>query len=135
MSTPIKRYLVTLFAFLALDALWLGLIAQPFYQAQIGFLMAENPNWLAAGAFYLLYVAGLVFFVVGPALRAGTSPARAALRGAFFGLVAYATYDLTNLATLDRWPLLVTVVDLAWGTLLGALTTLVAVWAGRRIGK
>ena len=135
MSTTIKRYLVTLFAFLALDAVWLGLIAQPFYQAQIGFLMAKNPHWLAAGAFYLLYVGGLVFFVVGPALRSGESPARAALHGAFFGLVAYATYDLTNLATLDRWPLLLTAVDLVWGATLGALTTLAAVWAGRRITR
>ena len=129
----LKHYFVTLICFLILDAIWLGLIAQPFYQAQIGFLLAKNPNWLAAGAFYLLYVAGLVFFVVGPALRAGTPPVRTALRGAFFGLVAYATYDLTNLATVDRWPLLLTAVDMAWGTLLGALTTLAAVWAARRV--
>jgi uncharacterized membrane protein len=98
-------------------------------------LLAENPNWAAAGVFYLLYVAGLVFFVVEPALRAGSAPGRAALGGAFFGLVAYATYDLTNLATLDRWPLLLTAIDLAWGSLLGALTTLAAVWVGRRIAK
>lgn len=133
MGTMIKRYFITLCAFLILDAIWLGLIAQPFYQAQIGFLLAKNPNWLAAGAFYLLYVAGLVFFVVGPALRSGTALPRAAMRGAVFGLIAYATYDLTNLATLDRWPLLVTMVDLVWGTLSGALTTLAAVWAGHRI--
>ncbi|MCX6032579.1 MAG: DUF2177 family protein [Chloroflexi bacterium] len=131
----LKHYFVTLICFLILDAIWLGLIAEPFYQAQIGFLLAKNPNWLAAGAFYLLYVAGLVFFVVEPALRAGSAPGRAALRGAFFGLVAYATYDLTNLATMDRWPLLLTAVDLAWGTLLGALTTLAAVWAARRIAQ
>lgn len=133
--STIKRYFITLLVFLILDAVWLGLIAQPFYQAQIGFLLAKNPNWAAAGVFYLLYVAGLVFFVTEPAVRAGTSPARSALRGAFFGLVAYATYDLTNLATVDRWPLLLTAVDMAWGTLLGALTTLAAVWAGRRIAK
>lgn len=131
----LKHYFITLICFLVLDAIWLGLIAQPFYQAQIGFLLAKNTNWLAAGAFYLLYVAGLVVFVVGPALRAGTPPVRAARRGAFFGLIAYATYDLTNLATVDRWPLLLTAVDMAWGTLLGALTTLAAVWAGRRIAQ
>jgi uncharacterized membrane protein len=133
--STVKHYFITLFVFLVLDAIWLGLIAQPFYQAQIGFLLAKNPNWAAAGVFYLLYVAGLVTLVVEPALRAGTPPGWAALRGAFFGLVAYATYDLTNLATLDRWPLLLTVVDLAWGSLLGALTTLAAVWAGHRISK
>ena len=125
----LKHYAITLVCFLTLDAIWLGLIAQPFYQAQIGFLLARNTNLPAAGAFYLLYVAGLVFFVVGPALRAGTPPVRATLRGAFFGLVTYATYDLTNLATIDRWPLPLTVVDMAWGTLLGALTTLAAVLA------
>jgi uncharacterized membrane protein len=128
----LKHYFITLICFLILDAIWLGLIAQPFYQAQIGFLLAKNPNWLAAGVFYLLYVAGLVFFVVEPALRAGSAPGRAALRGAFFGLVAYATYDLTNLATVDRWPLLLTAVDMTWGAALGALTTLVGVWAARR---
>lgn len=129
----LKHYFITLICFLILDAIWLGLIAQPFYQAQIGFLLAENPSWAAAGVFYLLYVAGLVFFVVEPALRAGIAPGRAALRGAFFGLVAYATYDLTNLATVDRWPIAVTAVDMAWGAALGALTTLAAVWAAHRI--
>lgn len=133
-STP-KTYFITLLVFLVLDATWLGLIAQPFYQAQIGFLLAEKANWAAAGAFYLLYVAGLVFFVVEPALRAGTAPGRAALRGAFFGLVAYATYDLTNLATLDRWPIAVTAVDMAWGAALGALTTLTGVWAAHKLSR
>ena len=128
----VKHYFITLFVFLVMDAIWLGLIAQPFYQEQIGFLLAKKANWAAAGVFYLLYVAGLVFFVVEPALRSRATPGRAALRGAFFGLVAYATYDLTNLATVDRWPLLLTAVDMAWGAALGALTTLVGVWAARR---
>jgi uncharacterized membrane protein len=133
--STVKHYCITLFVFLVLDAIWLGLIAQPFYQAQIGFLLAEKAILAAASVFYLLYVAGLVFFVVEPALQAGTTPGRAALRGAFFGLVAYATYDLTNLATVDRWPIAVTAVDMAWGAALGALTTLAAVWVGRRIAK
>ena len=130
--STIKHYFITLFFFLLLDGIWLGLIAQPFYQKEIGFLLAENPNWAAAGVFYLLFVAGLVFFVVEPALRAGTPPGRAALRGAFFGLVAYATYDLTNLATMNGWPIVLTIVDMAWGTALGALTTLAGVWAARK---
>ena len=130
----LKHYFITLICFLILDAIWLGLIAQPFYQAQIGFLLAKNPNWLAAGAFYLLYVAGLVLFVVGPALRAGTPPVRAALRGAFFGLVAYATYDLTNQATMRDWPLIVTVVDLIWGTVLTGTVAVVSYLVSRRLG-
>ncbi len=130
--STVKHYCITLVIFLALDALWLGLITRSFYRAQIGFLLAEKANWAAAGAFYLLYVTGLVTFVVEPALRAGTTPGRAALRGAFFGLVTYATYDLTNLATVDRWPIAVTVVDMAWGAMLGALTVLAGVWAARQ---
>jgi uncharacterized membrane protein len=133
--STVKHYFITLFVFIVLDAIWLGLIAQSFYQAQIGFLLAEKANWAAAGVFYLLYAAGLVFFAVEPALRAGITPGRAALRGAVFGLVTYATYDLTNLATLDRWPIAVTAVDMAWGAVLGAATTLAAVWVGRRVSK
>ena len=132
MAIWIKRYLLTLVILLALDALWLGVIAPPFYRSQIGFLMADSPNWGAAGVFYLLFVAGLVVFVIAPGLGAG-APSRAAWRGAFFGLVAYATYDLTNLATLARWPLLLTVVDMAWGTLLCAATAWLGVWAGRKV--
>lgn len=132
MAIWIKRYLVTLAILLALDALWLGVVAPPFYRSQIGFMMAANPNWGAAAAFYLLFVAGLVVFVIAPGLEGTLS--RAAWRGAFFGLVAYATYDLTNLATLERWPLLLTVVDMAWGAALCAATAWLGVWACRKSG-
>ena len=132
MATWVKRYLLTLVILLALDALWLGVIAPPFYRSQIGFLMAPSPNWGAAGLFYLLFVAGLLVFVVAPGLESGTL-SRAAWRGAFFGLVAYATYDLTNLATLDRWPLLLTVVDMAWGATLCAATAWLSVRAGKKM--
>lgn len=123
----LKAYLLTLLPFVVLDAFWLGLVAPKFYKSQIGFIMAENPNWAAAVVFYLLYIAGVVVFVTG---RGGT-PTEAALRGALFGLVCYATYDLTNLATLEGWPILVTVVDLCWGTFLTAATAFSAVWLGR----
>jgi uncharacterized membrane protein len=123
----LKAYLVTLVPFIGIDALWLGLIAPRFYKSQIGHLMAKNPNWIAAAAFYLLFVAGMVVFVTG---RPGT-PIQAAIRGALFGLVCYATYDLTNLATLEGWPVMVTVVDLAWGTFLSSATALAAHWLSR----
>lgn len=129
-----KLYFITLLAFLVIDAFWLGLIAPSFYQAQIGYIMAENPNFLAAGLFYLLFIFGMVVFVVEPGVREGTLM-QAVARGALFGLVTYATYDLTNLATLEGWPVLVTVVDLAWGTFLSAAVTLVSVWAGKRLNK
>jgi uncharacterized membrane protein len=125
-----RLYLITLIVFLVLDAIWLGLIARRLYQAQIGFIMARQPKWAAAGLFYLLFVAGLVVFCVSPGVREG-SWGQAAWRAALFGLVTYATYDLTNLATLEGWPLTVTIVDLAWGTALSTATTLISVWLAR----
>ena len=124
----IKHYLMALAVFLLLDGLWIGLVAKNFYQAQIGFLLSGSVNWAAAGLFYLLFVAGLVVFVVSPGVRQG-SPGKAALRGALFGLVTYAAYDLTNLATIDRWPVLVTVVDLVWGAALSGTASFVVVWS------
>jgi uncharacterized membrane protein len=115
---------------LVVDAIWLGLIARRLYQAQIGFLMAENPKWAAAGVFYLLFVAGLVVFCVSPGIREG-SLGRTLGRAALFGLVTYATYDLTNLATIEGWPLAVTAIDLVWGTVLSTVTTLLSVWLAR----
>lgn len=123
----LKCYVLTLIPFVVLDAFWLGLVAPKFYKSQIGFILAKNPNWAAAVLFYMLYIVGMVVFVTG---REGTL-LQAAMRGALFGLVCYATYDLTNLATLEGWPIAVTVVDLAWGTFLGATTAFVAVWLGR----
>jgi uncharacterized membrane protein len=127
----LKLYVITLIAFLSIDALWLGLVAPSFYRSQIGYIMAETPNFLAAGIFYLLFVVGMVGFVVEPGVREH-SPSQAVMRGALFGLVTYATYDMTNLATLEGWPILVTVVDLTWGTVLSASVALVSVWTGKR---
>lgn len=130
----LKLYLITFLAFLGIDSLWLGLVAPSFYKSQIGYIMAENPNFLAAGLFYLLFIFGMVVFIVEPGVREQTLM-QAVARGALFGLVTYATYDLTNLATLEGWPVLVTVVDLIWGTVLSAAVTLVSVWAGKRFIK
>ena len=115
----IKLYAVALPVFFAIDMIWLGLVAKNFYAKQIGFMLKENINWVAAIIFYLLFIAGLVVFVIAPALEKH-SLIRAILFGAFFGIVTYATYDLTNLAMTKNWPLLVTVVDLIWGAVLSA---------------
>jgi uncharacterized membrane protein len=128
----LKLYLITFLAFLGIDSLWLGLIAPAFYRSQIGHLMAENANFPAAAAFYLIYIFGMVFFVIEPAMRGG-SLKQAVVRGALYGFITYATYDLTNHATLQDWPLLMTVVDMTWGTVLCASVTLVSVWAGKRL--
>ena len=126
----VKHYAVALVVLLLLDGLWLGLVARSFYQAHLGFIMTGNINWAAAGVFYLLFVAGLVVFVVSPGVREGHL-GKAALKGALFGLVTYATYDLTNMATIERWPLAVTIVDLAWGAALSAAVASAAVWLFR----
>ena len=125
-----KLYLIALPVFFAIDMVWLGLIAKGFYRRQIGFLMREGVNWPAAVIFYLLFILGLVVFVVAPAVDDG-SWLRALLYGALFGLIAYATYDLTNLATLRDWPLPVTLVDLAWGAVLGGSVCAATTWIGR----
>ena len=109
--------------FFLVDLLWLGLVAKDFYRASIGHLMGDSFNIPAAIVFYLVYTAGVFIFAVNPALEAGDWH-KAALLGAAFGFFAYATYDLTNLATLKDWPLGITLADMAWGTVLtGAVAT------------
>ena len=121
----VKIYLITLVVFFAIDMIWLGLVAKTFYQSQIGYLMKATPNWSAAILFYLLFIVGLVVFVINPSL-AKQSWTQAIMLGALFGLISYATYDLTNLATIKNWPVLVTVVDLVWGTVLSASVSYVS---------
>lgn len=121
----IKLYLIALPAFLAIDGVWLGLIAKNLYRQQLGYLMKANPNWAAAILFYLLFIVGLVVFVLEPAV-VKNSWQQALFLGALFGLVSYATYDLTNLATVKDWPLLVTVIDLIWGAVLSASVSVIS---------
>ncbi|WP_428032002.1 DUF2177 family protein [Ancylobacter sp.] len=113
----IVAYASTGLVFLALDAVWLGFMSSRVYRPLIGDLMAEQPNWPPAVLFYLLYIVGVVVFAVQPALASGRWTTALAL-GAFLGLIAYGTYDLTNHATLRNWPAAMTAIDLAWGTLL-----------------
>ena len=119
----IKLFFIALAVFFAIDMVWLALIAKKFYREQIGFLMKPDINWIAAIVFYLLFIAGLVIFVISPAIQKH-SWTHAILFGALFGLISYATYDLTNLATIKGWPVLVTLVDLAWGMVLSASVSL-----------
>ncbi len=123
-------YLITLAVFFLIDMAWLGAVAKRFYRRHLGALMSERIVWPAAILFYLLFIVGLLVFAVRPGLAAG-GPPRSLLLGALFGLIAYATYDLTNLATMKDWPLVVTVVDLAWGTVLGGIVSFVSAALGR----
>lgn len=108
--------------FLVIDMIWLGLIAKKLYAKQLGYLMTPNINWIAAIVFYIIFILGLSFFVIEPAIIK-ESLQYAILAGMFFGFVTYATYDLTNLATVDKWPLLITGIDLVWGTFLGGVVS------------
>jgi uncharacterized membrane protein len=128
----LKLFLIALPVFFAIDMAWLVFVAKKFYQEQIGFLMKPDINWFAAIIFYLLFITGLVIFVISPAVEKH-SWVHAILSGALFGLVTYATYDLTNLATVKDWPLLVTVVDLIWGTVLAASISVITYIIASRI--
>jgi uncharacterized membrane protein len=127
-----KLFFIALPVFFVIDMIWLVLVAKKFYQEQIGFLMKPDINWPAAIVFYLLFIAGLVIFVISPAVEKH-SWVHALLYGALFGLITYATYDLTNLATLKDWPLLVTVVDLIWGTVLASSISVITYLVAQKI--
>ena len=116
----LKLYLLTIPVFFAIDIIWLGFIAKRFYREKLGDFLNPEVNWVAAGIFYLLFIIGIIFFAVVPA-KAKDSLMIAATYGALFGFFTYATYDLTNLATLKDWPLSVVIVDIIWGTILCSL--------------
>lgn len=118
-------FLATFIPLAILDGIWLTLIAKSFYSAKIGHLMAAQPTWWAALLFYPLYALGLAYFIVTP--NKGASLITVFLIGAFFGIVAYATYDLTNQATLKNWPIAVTIVDILWGGIVSGLASGAAV--------
>lgn len=129
----LKLFAITLPVFFAIDMVWLTVVAPGFYRAQIGSLMKTGVNWWAAILFYLVFIAGMVFFVVAPALEK-TSWRHALLAGAAFGFVTYATFDLTNLALMKDWPVPVTLVDLAWGTVLSGAVSLISFAIARKLG-
>jgi|ERR1043165_837434 uncharacterized membrane protein len=110
-------YLTATVLFFAIDMLWLGLIARNFYKAKLGFIMSPNINWAAAIIFYLLYIAGILYFAVQPGLKEESLPL-ALLNGALLGFLCYITYDLTNMATIANWPIAIVIVDVLWGTFL-----------------
>lgn len=113
------QYSLALIVFLIIDAIWLSTAGRTIYMSEIGALLRERPNFAVALAFYMIFVAGLVIFVIHPALIAG-SIAQAIYMGALFGLVCYATYDLTNLSTIKGFTPLIAVVDMVWGAVLSA---------------
>ncbi len=134
MIRHLKLYILTLISFLALDSVWLGYISPAFYQEYIGHLMAEEPNFIAAALFYLIFIGGLVYFAVAPGVTAG-SVRTGAVRGAIYGLVTYATFDLTSQAVFRDWPTIVTIVDLAWGSVLSSATVALTLFLSRKLAR
>ena len=118
----IISYLLTLIVFLAVDMFWLGIISKNLYQKYLGSFLTDKVNWTAALIFYLIYVVGISIFAIYPAVSKG-SAFNAILMGALFGIFTYATYDLTNLATLKGWPLNIVFIDILWGAALSALVS------------
>jgi uncharacterized membrane protein len=113
----LKLYLLMVPVFFAVDMLWLGFVARGFYRDNLAAFLSPDVNWPAAFVFYLLYIVGIMIFAVLPALDKGVL-SRALILGALFGFFTYATYDLTNLATLSNWPIKVVIVDIIWGSVL-----------------
>lgn len=116
------HFLITFIVFLGIDLIWLGFIAQNIYANAIGHLMSPNVNWPAAIIFYIIFVVGILYFVVEPALI-HQNLTKLVFASALFGFVTYATFDLTSLATLKDWPLNITIIDLVWGTSLSLLVS------------
>jgi len=117
------NYVLTIVVFLIIDLAWLGFIAKNLYQKFLGSLLTDKVNWTAALIFYLIYVVGISIFAIYPSVNKN-SALSAILLGALFGFFAYATYDLTNLATLKGWPLQIVFIDIAWGAVLTAMVSL-----------
>jgi len=122
MRSYIFAYAGALVAFCAMDFFWLTIIAKKFYQAQMGSLMLAEPNLTSAAIFYILYILGLLVFAVMPALRSQSFIMAMSL-GAFLGLIAYGSYDLTNLSTLKGWSLILSLVDICWGIVVSSVAS------------
>jgi uncharacterized membrane protein len=118
----VKAYFLTLLVFLAFDFLWLGIIAKGFYRRYLGHLFSEQVNWTAAFLFYLIFILGLMIFVIYPAVKTNTA-AQAVWKGMLYGLVTYATFDLTNLALIRDWPATIVLVDIVWGIILSGIVS------------
>ncbi len=135
MSFPrvLISYLLTAVVFFAIDMVWLGLAAKKIYQKYLGAMLSDSVNWTAAIIFYLIFITGIFIFVIHPAVEK-QSVARAVFLGAIFGFIAYATYDLTNYATLKGFPFTIVIIDLIWGAALTAMVSAAGFYIVKIIG-
>jgi uncharacterized membrane protein len=127
----LKLYALTVPVFFAIDVIWLGFVAKKFYRNNLGFILSPDVNWSAAISFYLLYIVGIIIFAVVPAIEKD-SLGKALLWGSLYGFFTYATYDLTNMATIKNWPLKVVIIDILWGVFLcsvvASISFLISKW-------
>ena len=118
-------FAVTFVVFMGIDLIWLGFVAKNIYSKYLGYLMAPNVNWLAALVFYVIFIIGILYFVIAPSL-VDRDFTQLVIRAMLFGFITYATYDLTNLATVRDWPITITIIDLIWGTTLSTSVSVIS---------
>lgn len=118
-------FAVTFVVFMGIDLIWLGFVAKNIYSKYLGYLMAPNVNWLAALIFYVIFIVGVLYFVIAPSL-VDRDFTQLVIRAMLFGFMTYATYDLTNLATVRNWPITITIIDLIWGTTLSTSVSVIS---------
>lgn len=118
-------FVITFVVFMGIDLIWLGFVAKNIYSKYLGYLMAPKVNWLAALVFYVIFIIGVLFFVIAPSL-VDRDFTQLIIRAMLFGFITYATYDLTNLATVRDWPITITIIDLIWGTTLSTSVSVIS---------
>jgi uncharacterized membrane protein len=128
----IATYFIALVSFFALDMVWLGVISKNYYKQKLGFILSENPNWVAAIVFYLLFIAGIIYFAINPGIKANDWQV-ALLNGAVLGALCYATYDLTNMATIAKWPIEIVIIDIIWGMVLTGSVSIITYFAVEKL--
>ncbi len=126
-------YGIALVVFMVIDLIWLGFIAKDIYSKYLGYLMSDKVNWLAAVIFYLIFIGGILYFVLYPSLL-DQNLTNLVIRAALFGFITYATYDLTNLATIKDWPIQITIIDLIWGTTLSTSVSVISYFIIKLLG-
>jgi len=128
----IATYFIALISFFAIDMVWLGVISKNYYKQKLGFILSPDPNWAAAIIFYLLFIAGIIYFAINPGLKANDWQV-ALVNGALLGAMCYATYDLTNMATIAKWLIEIVIIDIIWGMVLTGSVSVITYFAVEKI--
>jgi uncharacterized membrane protein len=128
----IATYFIALLSFFAIDMVWLGVISKNYYKQKLGFILSPDPNWAAAIIFYLLFIAGIIYFAINPGLKANDWQV-ALVNGALLGAMCYATYDLTNMATIAKWLIEIVIIDIIWGMVLTGSVSVITYFAVEKI--